>query len=186
MMDTISRIKNCNNYTTIWRSCKDIGRKSCELSPTLSPITASLCQNCICSLDTSSHPNDLPPLVGSNKTKTPIYKGVHEWTWGDSNPWPPQCDWGALPTALQALVFEVQALYLMERGLSRRRLAGSRGKGCAFMRWSSTQKSGIFVLLHSQYDPDDRIEILKNEFLGCGQNDQPVQVVAIIKTNYLK
>jgi len=39
------------------------------------------------------------------------------------------------------------------------------------MRWSSTQKSGIFILLHSQHDPDDRIEILKNKFLGCGQND---------------
>jgi len=54
------------------------------------------------------------------------------------------------------------------------------------MRWSSTLKSGIFVLLLSQHDPDDLIEILKNEFLGCGQKDRQVQVAPFIKTSYLK
>ena len=53
------------------------------------------------------------------------------------------------------------------------------------MRWSSTLKSGIFVLLLSQHDPDDLIEILKNEFLRRGQNDGPEQEAAIIKTSYL-
>lgn len=53
------------------------------------------------------------------------------------------------------------------------------------MRWSSTLKSGILVLLLSQHDPDDLKEILKNEILGCGQNEGPVQAASLIKTSYL-
>ena len=33
-----------------------------------------------------------------------IGKRICEWTRGDSNPWPPPCEGGALPTELRALV----------------------------------------------------------------------------------
>jgi len=46
--------------------------------------------------------------------------------------------------------------------------------------WSSTLKSGIFVLLLSQHELDNRTEIFKKEFLRCDQNDAPVQADEII------